>query len=90
MLFNTGAINRLDRVEDGTTTSDYEAAEIKRHSSIQTSVVSCIWNNIKVNLLDTPGYADFIGEINSAILVADAALVLVTAQSGVNVGARRM
>jgi len=86
MLFATGAINRLGQVADGNTTSDYEPEEIERVSSIQTSIIPCEWKGVKVNVLDTPGYADFNGEVMSALAAADAALVLVSAVDGVEVG----
>src|SRR5919202_6090891 len=86
LLFLSGAINRLGRVEDGTTTSDHDPDEIKRHMSVSTSIVPIEWNDHKVNILDTPGYADFFGEVVSALRVADAALVVIDTASGVQVG----
>ncbi|HZS02636.1 MAG TPA: elongation factor G [Chloroflexota bacterium] len=86
LLFLSGAITRLGRVEDGTTTSDYDPDEIKRHMSVSTTVVPVEWNDHKVNVLDTPGYADFFGEVVSALRVADAALVVIDTASGVQVG----
>ncbi|HOU22999.1 MAG TPA: GTP-binding protein, partial [Anaerolineae bacterium] len=86
MLFNTGAINRLGRVDDGTTVSDYDPEEVRRKISVSTSVVPWEWDSYKVNLLDTPGYADFVGEVKGAIRVADGAVVVVCATSGVEVG----
>jgi elongation factor G len=77
-------------VEDGNTVSDYALEEIKRHSSIQTSLLSFEWNGKKVNVLDAPGYADFAGEIASATLMADAAVLVVSAPSGVEVGTEQM
>jgi len=86
MLFNSGTISRMGQVEEGTTTSDYDPEETKRHISVQLSLLPFEWANSKVNLLDTPGYADFVGEVREAIRVADAALILVDAVSGVQVG----
>jgi len=86
LLYLSGAITRLGRVEDGNTTSDYDPDEIKRHQSITTSLVPIEWDGHKLNLLDTPGYADFFGEVAGAVRVADAALVVVDAVSGVQVG----
>jgi len=86
LLHLTGAINRLGRVEDGNTTSDYDPDEIQRHMSITTSLLPMEWQGQKVNLLDTPGYADFFGEVAGAVRVADAAVVVVDAVSGVQVG----
>ena len=86
MLFNTGAITRLGKVEEGTTTSDFDADEIKRHISISTAIIPCEWKEHKINVLDTPGYADFVGEVKAALRVADMAMVVVCAASGVEVG----
>ena len=86
LLFSTGAITRMGRIEDGNTTSDYEPEEVKRGGSTQMSLVPCVWNNHKVNLIDTPGYADFMGEVVSGLRVADGAVVVVAAPSGIEVG----
>ena len=86
MLMASGAITRLGNVEDGTTTSDYEPEELKRKSSIQTSVAPCTVSGRKLNFLDVPGYPDFVGEAVSALEAADAAVLLVAAQAGVEVG----
>jgi elongation factor G len=86
MLFNTGAINRMGKVEEGTTVSDFDEEEIRRHISLNLSLVPCEWEEHKINVLDTPGYLDFVGEVTSAIRVADAGIVLVDAVSGVEVG----
>ncbi|OAT81356.1 elongation factor G [Desulfotomaculum copahuensis] len=85
MLFNTGVINRLGRVEDGTTTADYHPEEINRHLTIHTSLVPCEWQQHKLNMLDTPGYSDFIGEVRGALRVVDSALFVVSAVDGVEV-----
>lgn len=85
-LHLTGATTRLGRIEDGTTTSDYEEEEIRRGISLSTSLLPVEYKNCKINLLDTPGYTDFIGETISALRVADAALVLIDAVSGAEVG----
>ena len=86
MLFNSGAINRLGRVEEGTTVSDYDEEEVRRHISLSTSMVPCEWNGYKINVLDTPGYLDFVGEVKGAVRVADGALILLDAAAGVEVG----
>ncbi len=86
MLFACGAISRMGKVEDGTTVSDYEPEEAKRRSSIQTSVLPCKWRDHKLNVLDTPGYWDFVGEVISALHAVDAAVLVVAAQAGVEVG----
>jgi len=85
MLFNTGAINRLGRVEDGTTTSDYHPEEIKKQITIHTSLVPCEWKDTKLNLLDTPGFSDFISDVNGSLRVVDGALFVVCAVAGVEV-----
>ena len=86
MLFQSGAITRLGRVDDGTTTSDYDAEEVKRKISINLSLVPCEWRDHKINIVDTPGYADFVGEVFAGVRVADAAVITVCAVSGVEVG----
>jgi elongation factor G len=86
LLFMTGVTTRLGRVEDGNTVSDYDPEEIRRHSSIAATPLYCFWRDHKLNLLDTPGFLDFMGEVKSAIRVCDAALLLVSAIAGVEVG----
>ncbi len=86
MLFNAGAIKRLGKTEDGTTTSDYDENEVKRQISINLSILPCQWQDIKINLLDTPGYADFVGEVKASMRVAEGAIIMVCAASGVEVG----
>ncbi|MGI8644661.1 MAG: elongation factor G [Thermomicrobiales bacterium] len=86
LLFDTGAINRLGRVDDGTTTSDYDPDEVKRRHSIVTAVAPVEWRETKVNVLDPPGYAEFTGEAEAARRVCDAALILLDASAGVEVG----
>ncbi len=90
MLHTAGLTTRLGRVEDGTTVSDFEPEEIRRQSSSQMSVLACPWRDSKINILDTPGYADFRGEVISASRVADAAIILVSAAAGVEVGTNQM
>lgn len=85
LLFNTGAINRLGRVEDGTTTADYHPEEVKRGITVHTSIVPCESAGIKVNFLDTPGYSDFIGEVKGALRVVEGALFTVCGVGGVEV-----
>jgi len=86
MLYDSGAISRLGRVEEGTTVSDYDAEEIRRKISVNTSLVPYEWLEHKVNVLDTPGYADFVGEVKGAVRAADGAVILLDAVSGVEVG----
>lgn len=89
MMFNSGALERFGRVEDGTTTSDFDPEEIKRKSSIGTSICPCEWKDHKINVIDTPGYFDFVGEVKQGIRVADSAIILVSAKSGVAVGTEK-
>lgn len=86
MLFTSGAINRMGRVEDGTTVSDFDEEEIRRRISLSLTLIPVEWENCKLNVLDTPGYLDFIGEVISGVRVADLALVLVDPVGGVEVG----
>jgi elongation factor G len=85
LLFNTGVLSRLGRVEDGTTTADYHPEETARQITVHTSLVPCESNGVKVNLLDTPGFSDFIGEVKSALRVSDTAMFVVSAVDGVEV-----
>ena len=86
MLFASGATNRLGRVEDGTTVSDFDEEEIRRRISLSLAHLPIEWKGCKINVLDTPGYTDFVGEVKSAVRVADLALLVVDAVSGVEVG----
>ncbi|MBE9479259.1 MAG: GTP-binding protein, partial [Chloroflexi bacterium] len=86
MLFCTGAITRMGRVEDGNTVSDFEDEEIRRTLSLSTTLLPVEFKEHKLNILDTPGYTDFVGEVISTISVADAAVVLVDSVAGVEVG----
>jgi len=89
MLLNSGALERFGRVEDGTTTSDFDPEEIKRKNSISTSICPCEWKDHKINVIDTPGYFDFVGEVKQGIRVADSAIIVVHAKSGVAVGTEK-
>ena len=86
MAYVSGAINRQGKVDDGSTLSDYDKEEIKRQFSINTSVVPIVWDNTKINFLDTPGYFDFVGEVESAVSAADAAVIVVSGKAGIEVG----
>ncbi|HVM09909.1 MAG TPA: elongation factor G [Acidimicrobiales bacterium] len=85
LLFTSGTINRQGRVEDGTTTSDFDPEEVKRTISLSTSLLPFECNGHKINLLDTPGYADFLPEVEAALRVADLAVFVVSAVEGVEV-----
>ena len=86
MVHATGATNRMGRVEDGSTVSDWDEEEIKRSQSINTSLIPCEWSGHKINVLDTPGFPDFIGDVISALRVAEAGVVVLDAVSGIEVG----
>ena len=85
MLFNTGFTNRLGKVEDGTTVTDYLPEEIKRQVTISASLAPIEWNNTKLNMIDTPGYADFIGEVISTTRAVDNMLMVVCGVAGIEV-----
>ena len=85
-LFVSGATNRLGNAQDGTTASDHDPDEVKRGMSISTSVLPIEWEDHKINVLDVPGYADFLGEVHAAMRVVDGAVILIDAAAGVEVG----
>jgi elongation factor G len=86
MLFASGTIQRLGSVADGTTTSDYDPLEIERHMGINLSLLPIQWQEMKLNIIDTPGYADFVGEARSGLRVTEGAIIVICAASGVEVG----
>jgi elongation factor G len=86
MLFHSSALTRMGRVEDGNTVSDYDPEEKRRGISINLTVLPVEWQGVKLNFLDAPGYVDFVGESHSAAAAADAALIVVDAVAGVEVG----
>jgi elongation factor G len=90
MLFDTGAVNRLGRVDDGTSVSDWDDEERRRNMSINTSLIPCEWQGHKLNVLDTPGYMDFVGEVIGSVRVADAAVVVLDSVGGVEVGTEQV
>ncbi|MGD0879379.1 MAG: elongation factor G [Anaerolineales bacterium] len=85
-LHVTGATSRLGKIEDGTTVSDFEDEEIRRKLSLSTAVIPVEYKDHKINVLDTPGYTDFVGEVVSALRVADGAVILVDSVAGLEVG----
>lgn len=86
LLLDTGVTTRMGSVQNGTAAMDFEEEEINRNSSVSTSIAPIEWKDLKFNILDTPGYIDFVGEVNSAMKVAENAIVLVEAVAGVEVG----
>ena len=90
MLFTTGAVNRQGKVDDGSSTSDYDPDEVKRKISINLSLLPCEWNGKKINIVDTPGYSDFVGEVKAGMRVSEGAVVVVCAASGVEVGTEQV
>ena len=93
MAYVSGAVKRMGKVTDGNTISDYDKEEIKREFSISTSLIPIEWEGengpVKINLLDTPGYFDFVGEVEEAISVADAAVIVVSCKAGIEVGTEK-
>jgi elongation factor G len=85
MLFTAGATTRMGTVEDGNTVSDFEPEEVKKGISVSLAMAPVEWNGVKINVLDAPGYADFVGDVRSAIRAVDAVLVVVSAVDGVEV-----
>jgi elongation factor G len=85
LLFCAGAINRMGRVEDGTTTTDFDPEEVRRHLSLSLALAPFEHDGCKINLLDAPGYADFVGDMRTALQVADLAVLVVSAVEGVEV-----
>jgi elongation factor G len=85
LLFCSGAISRMGRVEDGTTTTDFDPEEVRRHLSLSLALAPFEHDGFKINLLDAPGYADFVGDMHTALRVADLAVIVVSAVEGVEV-----
>ncbi len=90
MLFTAGAISRLGKVDDGSSTSDYDPDEVKRKISINLSLLPCEWRDSKINLVDTPGYADFVGDVKAGMRVSEGAVIVLCAASGVEVGTEQV
>ena len=89
MLYTAGNIDRMGKTQEGTTVMDFDPEEIKRKFSISASLASCEWNGTKFNILDTPGYFDFVGEVQQALRVSDAAIIVLSGKSGLTVGAEK-
>ncbi|MFL0248613.1 elongation factor G [Candidatus Clostridium stratigraminis] len=89
ILFYTKAIDRAGKVEEGTTTCDYDAEEKRRKISVATAIAPCEWENVKVNLVDMPGYFDFVGEMIEGLRAVDIALIAVCGASGIQVGTEK-
>lgn len=89
MAYLAGMTSRMGKVTDGNTISDYDKEETKRQFSINTSVVPVIWEDTKINILDTPGYFDFVGEVEEAVSAADAAIIVVSGKAGIEVGTKK-
>ena len=89
MLFNAGLVDRMGKVENGTTTTDFDPEEIKRTISINMALAPFEWKNTKINVIDAPGFFDFYGEVAAAMALADSALIVVGAVSGPVVGAEK-
>ena len=90
LLFDAGAVNRLGRVDDGTTVTDYDEEEITRKHTLSASLAYVEWNRTKINFIDTPGMANFLSDARAALRVSDAALVVVDAVSGVQVSTEKV
>lgn len=90
MLYDSGAVNRLGRVDEGTSVSDWDDEERRRKMSINATLIPCEWRDHKLNVIDTPGYMDFVGEVVGSARVVDAAVVLVDSVGGVEVGTEQV
>ena len=90
LLFDTGAVNRFGKVDEGTTITDYDEEEIARKHTLSASVAYAEWNKTKINFIDTPGMANFLSDARAALRVADAALVVVDAVSGAEVSTEKV
>ncbi|MGI5919949.1 MAG: GTP-binding protein, partial [Christensenellales bacterium] len=89
MLFVGGMIDRQGKTEDGNTVMDFDPEETKRHISISSAVAPVEWKNTKINIVDTPGYFDFIGDATSGYYLADSAIIVVGGLAGLTVGAEK-
>ncbi len=89
MAYVSGAVSRMGKVSDGNTISDFDKEEQKREFSISTALIPVEWEKAKINVLDTPGYFDFVGEVEEAVSAADAAVIVVSGKAGVEVGTEK-
>ena len=89
MAYVSGATNRMGKITDGNTISDFDKEEQKREFSISTSLIPIEWEKAKINIMDTPGYFDFVGEVEEAVSAADAAVIVVSGKAGVEVGTEK-
>ena len=89
MLYVSGAVSRMGKISESNTTSDFDKEEQKRGFSISTSLIPIEWEKAKINILDTPGYFDFVGEVEEAVSAADAAVIVVSGKAGVQVGTEK-
>ena len=90
MLYNSGAIDRLGLVSEGASACDYDAEEIKRKISINAAIAPVEWKGMKYNIIDTPGFFDFVGEVKEGLRAADSALIVLSGRSGVSVGTEQV
>ena len=90
ILFTAGVINRLGKVDDGSSTSDYDPDEVKRKISINLTLLPYQWRDTKINLIDTPGYSDFVGEVKAGMRVSEGAIIVICAASGIEVGTEQV
>ena len=86
MLYISGGTDRLGKIADGNTVCDYDSEEVARGFSLSLSMANLTWKDVKINLLDTPGYLDFTGEAGQAVRVADSAIIVMDAKAGIEVG----
>lgn len=90
MLYNSGAIDRMGKAADGNTVSDYDPEEVKRQCSVSASMIPVEWKGMKYNMIDTPGFFDFVGEVKEGLRAADSALIVLSGRSGVSVGTEQV
>ena len=90
MLFNAHMTDRMGKVADGNTVCDFDAEETKRKFSISTAIAPIEWKDMKYNILDTPGFFDFVGDVKEGVRVADSALIVLSGRSGVSVGTEQV